>query len=270
MTHFIDEFNSFIDLELGIPLNLEVRKKENFSVFMNGVLPQIRDSEFEKIGAFLSSNLINTIRSSKEERKKEIERNIFTLPNEILDRYLNLLLNRLNTATKHFPLAKHFKEFRNSEILEINKEKIDLLSSTDKTKYFLIGIYYVSVLDCCNCYYELITFIKEKQKELISIDDNLATRKTETLKESSLTHREHALIYKYKADAGYLPNSFNGTEIEKTYGAKRKQAFYSIWHKKGDTFKTPRLKELKSIEPHLVKFERAHSALKNDIDSLEF
>jgi hypothetical protein len=81
-----------------------------------------------------------------------------------------------------------------------------------------------------------------------------------------LTHREHALIYKYKADAGYIvPNSFSGAEIEKQFGAKRKQAFYSIWNEGGKTYKAPKVDELEKIIPYLVEHPLAQKAVINDL-----
>jgi hypothetical protein len=104
-------------------------------------------------------------------------------------------------------------------------------------------------------------WFKKKREQL-----NLADNKKEN---SKLTHRHHALIYKYKADVGIIiPNSFNGTEIQKEFGAKRKQAFYSIWDKNGSTYRRPTLNELQIVITCLSEFPIAQNAAINDLNNL--
>ena len=88
-------------------------------------------------------------------------------------------------------------------------------------------------------------------------------------KEADLTHRHHALIYKYKADAKYIPNSFIASEIQKEFGAKRKQAFYTIWNKKGAKYRAPTEKELEIIIPYLEEYPNAQKAAINDLEKLK-
>jgi hypothetical protein len=93
---------------------------------------------------------------------------------------------------------------------------------------------------------------------------NLKHRKT-----SYLSHRDEAIIYKYKADWGYIPNDFNPVEIEKEFGAKRKQAIYTIWNKKGKTYRPPTKKELAKIIPFLIDFPNSKKAAENDLDNIK-
>jgi hypothetical protein len=87
-------------------------------------------------------------------------------------------------------------------------------------------------------------------------------RKTD---DSGLDHRHQAIIYWYKANAKYIPNLFIPAEIEREFGPKRKQAFYTVWNPRGKNYRPITVKELEVIIPFLEDFPDAQKAAINDL-----
>ncbi|WP_158991428.1 hypothetical protein [Mucilaginibacter sp. L196] len=94
-----------------------------------------------------------------------------------------------------------------------------------------------------------------------------STKKSEK-NSDSLDHRHIAVIYKYKAEARYIPNEFRPSKIKKEFGKGLEKAIYTIWNIKGNTYKAPTAKELETIIPHLKDYPNAQKAAINDLDIL--
>ena len=116
--------------------------------------------------------------------------------------------------------------------------------------------YQTSNYDLANCAQEIISFIKNAEINNKSAND------------SKLSHRLEAIIYYYKTHYGYLPKVFDAKKIEEDYGAKRKQAIYTVWSTKGKTYKKPTALEIQAAIPHLIDFPNAKKAAVNDLDGL--
>lgn len=95
------------------------------------------------------------------------------------------------------------------------------------------------------------------------------TKFSEIKSRNKLNHRHHAIIYKFKAEANYIPAVFNPSDIEREFGAKRKQAFYTIWNEKGANYRPPTAKELEICIPFLEEFPNAKKAAENYLDKLK-
>lgn len=106
-----------------------------------------------------------------------------------------------------------------------------------------------------------------KQKGVLS-PENAKIKKTPT-NEPELTHRQHAIIYRYKALANYIPNEFRRTVITAQYGKGREKAIDTIWNEKGANYRPVTGPELNSIIPFLAEFPNALKAAINDLDRIE-
>jgi hypothetical protein len=105
-------------------------------------------------------------------------------------------------------------------------------------------------------------------KTVLSSIADVKISKINAVDNSTLKHRHHAIIYKYKVDAKYIPNVFSAKEIEMEFGAKRKQAFYTIWNVKGKNYKAPTENELRIVIANLNEFPLAQKAATNDLDEI--
>ncbi|MEQ7798179.1 hypothetical protein ABDJ41_00090 [Pedobacter sp. ASV1-7] len=253
-------FDSFLQMNHGIPLTLSICQEKYFDIYSDGGVPPIKNYELEKIILFVNGGYYENLLKVTDDCIEEIDQNIFQLSDEILERYLCHISNRLRKVLDELELVSYFKKIRNREIDRI---KFDSLTPIPRANFLCIGLFYVAIDDCINCYHKVFNFIDQRKLELYEFTDYKGDSVPLVV---GLTHREHALIYKYKADTGIIsPNSFNGTEIQKKFGAKRKQAFYSIWDKKGKTYKAPTIRELENILPHLKKYGNAYKAAENDL-----
>ncbi len=91
---------------------------------------------------------------------------------------------------------------------------------------------------------------------------------TKPIPKNALTHREEMLIFKYKANAGYISKTINAAEIARKFGNKRRQAYYSTWNDKGKNYIAPKEKELNRVIPRLIDFPNAQKGAINDLDTL--
>jgi hypothetical protein len=268
MTGTNAKFNDFLELERQIPLGLRICSKDNFEIIFNGELPVIRDEELEKCLLFIHSGFTKKLKQLKDECISKIEQNTFDLSNEQLHKYLILISNRLNNAMKYLGLVSHLGKLRNSNILEIHKSKFEAFSPIQRANYSIICLFYVDVNECYNCYFAVKDFIAERQSELnkiLHVDKNTLSKSGPKL--MGLTHRQEAIIRKYKIDAKVIPNEYYRTEIRKQFGKKREQAIDSV-NEVSKTYTPITTKELQTIIPYLEEYPNAQKAAINDLHKL--
>lgn len=270
-----EKFEEFALIWGQIPLMRDVLSIDQLTEIIEGVSPdKLTDQIYSKMSEF-PFDLVKKVQGMVFPVRSEIDMNVISIENDgQLKRYLQAIDEKVLSILGVLENLSYMETLKDSQIWLPklmnsvgNKHQIvyDFLDAhlTHYNSYLLVQIHIVE---------KLKNIESNSTKSIIEIKEILLSNTKPSILRihtGKLTHREHALIYKYKADAGIIqPNSFNGTEIEKEFGAKRKQAFYSIWDLNGKTYRKPTLKELESIMPFLSEYETAHKALINDIDKI--
>jgi len=209
------------------------------------------------------------------------------LKQHLTDEYSQFPNTTINTLDKQIMGSLYKKLFFNQSIVNTNIKFLEHQYRLTKDKNIFLNdlkkriapTYYSTfwgdvipiVVNAHDIFNEVKSWMERKIEQL-SHEEYLRENSVQLkarLQKNDLKHRHHALIYKYKANAGYIvPNAFNGTEIQKEFGAKRKQAFYSVWDKTGKTYKAPTWNELNVIIPHLADYPNAQKAVINDLAKL--
>jgi hypothetical protein len=272
MKPLTEKFEEFALISGQIPLLMDVLSADQLTEIIEGGLPdKLTDQVYSEMSEF-PFDLVKKAQGMVFPVRSEIDMNVISIENDgQLKRYLKSIDYKVWSILGVLESLSYMETLKNRHVW------LPELINSVGNKYQIVYDFLEAHLTHYNNFRLVQMHITEK---LMDIEIN-STRSITEIKEillsnikpaslrvhsDILTHREHALIYKYKADAGYIvPNSFSGAEIEKQFGAKRKQAFYSIWNEGGKTYKAPKVDELEKIIPYLVEHPLAQKAVINDL-----
>ena len=270
-----EKFEEFALIWGQIPLIRDVLSVDQLTEIIEGGSPdKLTDQIYSKMFEF-PFDLVKKVQGMVFPVRSEIDMNVISIENDgQLKRYLQAIDVKVLYILGVLENLSYMETLKDSQIW------LPKLMNSVGNKWEIVHNFLDAHLTHYNSYRLVQIHITEKLNEI----ENNATKSITEIKEillsntkpaslkvhsDILTHREHALIYKYKADAGYIvPNSFSGAEIEKLFGAKRKQAFYSIWNEGGKTYKAPKVDELEKIIPYLVEHPLAQKAVINDLANI--
>lgn len=284
----LDNFYAMISKADNLPPYLYyVVSKEKIDLFLSETIPDITQSEIDKIINYLPVPLRKEVDKLTLLVIQEIDFNVVKLSTSdqvkrYLDHtydYLSIAIDKINYNSCHSEIDPLFRNFCHPQYLEKLKKDENYVnhkfepdewkppfletefSQKEKISYYSLSDL-LSNIDFFESEFSMVLYhieglqIKYGFKENVNVYDELV-----------LTHRQNAIIDKYKTDAKYTDKILKRTEIKNQFGKGREKAIDSV-NELSKAYKPITAKELEIIIPHLVEYPNAQKAAINDLHKL--